>query len=271
MEINAQPATPEPVVEAAPTDSVVVDGKEPITPKPPVEAAPPTEPAAPTWQQELEKADAKDLRRHPKVAGLIGSEIQRAIERDRLVQQEQQEARARQEAEANLRRLAQEDPATFAENWLSQDAQQQLGNQVTNIRSKTRDEMALSLSAGAKSLPEWQHVTESDMQALATALAGKKDDEVLPVFLHQLVDTVSRYRAKALHEEWKAKELEDQRKAIRNEEAAKLMKRTGAPDLALAKGPAGKVNVGNMSTKEFDELSPPNESVADAIRRLHGG
>lgn len=266
METETKPTTPEAVIGPPTTD-----GAEPQPKQTPVEAAPIITPEVPLWQQELEKADAKDLRKHPKVAGLIGSEIQRAIERDRQVQQEQQHEKARQEAESRLRKLAQEDPMTFAEQWLSQDAQQQLGSQVATVRARTRDEYAMSLSAGAKSLPEWQSITEDDMREMATALANKKDDEVLPVFLSKLVDTVSKYRAKTLHDEWKAKELEEQRKAIRNEEAAKLLQKTPAPSTAPAKGQAAKTSVGNMTAAEYDAFSPPGESFADMTRRLSGG
>jgi hypothetical protein len=84
-------------------------------------------------------------------------------------------------------------------------------------------------------------------------LRGKSEDEVIPLFQRLVTDMVADRRARRFHEEWKEKELAKAREAIRQEEAAKLMQNSTAPDTVKPKGRPSGVDIRGMSDEEFDE------------------
>jgi cytochrome c553 len=225
---------------------------EPQVQEPAVSVSPPVA-ETPTWLQELDKADPKTLRTHPRIAGIIGNEIQKAIAdvKERIKADEGR--RAAEEAEAKLRQLAEDDPATFAQQWLTEAQRNDLKRQLEDLRGKTRHELAEKVGQAMHDLPEWKELGDSDMQKVAEACAGKSDDEVIPIFNRTVLELAADRRAKKLFEQWKEKELGKEREAVRTEEAGKLLKGSVAPDQTPPKGTPAKVNVNEMSDAEFDK------------------
>jgi len=235
------------------TEPVGVAEQQPVaTPKPTDAPAPTPVAETPTWDQLLEKADSKAVRSHPKIAGIIGSEIQRAIQAERQRTQAEEGGKAAREAEARLRKMAQDDPVTFAEQWLSDDQKQDIRRQLDEIRGKTRAEYATNTGRAFQDVPEWKDLTEADHEALAKALMGKQDDEVIPLFTRHVTELIAEKRAQKLLAQWKDKELANERKAIRDEEAAKLMKGSDAPDGARPRGTPAKFTPESMPQEDFD-------------------
>ncbi len=201
----------------------------------------------------LDQADSKYLRTHPKVAGIIGSEIQRSIAAERKKIQDEEGKKAARAAEEQLQQLAESDPVSFAEHWLTDAQRKKIESQLHELRGQTREEFAASIGKGYHELPEWSTLTADDHESLARTLIGKSDDELLPTFNVHALDLLANKRAQRLVDEWKAKELAKERDAIHQEEAAKLLTNTAAPDTSRAKGTPAKVNVQSMSDKEFDD------------------
>lgn len=220
-------------------------------------AEPEPTPAATTvdWLSELDKADPKTLRTHPKIAGMIGSEIQRARWEEAQRLEQQSAGKAAQEAEANMRKLASEDPVAFAEKWLGDWEQTQLRNQLDGMRGQTRSELATAIGKAYHELPEWAELSEKDHETLARALMNKSDDEVLPIFARMAHDIVAEKRAQKKITEWQSKELPKIREAVRQEEAAKLLKSTEGPATTQPKGTPAAVDVWNMTDEQFREYA----------------
>lgn len=225
----------------------------PETPQEPAPVATPEPPPTPSWSDLTNTIDPKDIRRQPRVAGIIGSELQRA----RMTwKQESDDESARAAAHAHeqsMIEMAKSDPDAFAEKYLSDFSQTYAQRQTDGIRGQTRKELASSIGKAYNDLPEWQELTDADHQALAQALMGITDDEVLPTFARHAIDLLAEHRAKKKLESWKQKELPKERDALRKEEAAKLLKSSEGPDLTPPKSQPGKIDVQAMTDEEFDK------------------
>lgn len=225
------------------------------TPEPAADPAPRT----PTWQEMLEEADARDLRRHPRVAGIIGSEIQRAVQSEMRRIQDGQTQQVRAQTEAELLRFSDENAEYMREHYprayehLMGLQRQRADREVQGMRGQTRNELATAIGRSFQELPEWREVLEQDGETLARAVQGKGDDEVLPHFNRAALELVANRRAQRLLAEWRETEMTAAREAIRQEEAAKLLATSAAPDTSPPKGAPATVNVAGMSDAEFDE------------------
>src|SRR3990172_6397439 len=153
---------------------VEVTSETPVVETPtPVDIPTPIIPVAVSWEEELNKADPKLIRSHPRIAGIIGSELQRAQQSIANQVRAEAEAKAAADAYENLRRLAQEDPVTFAEQWTTEDHQRQLQSQLNNVHGQARHELATAIGRAYADVPEWSELTAEDHQALAMSLQGK--------------------------------------------------------------------------------------------------
>ena len=220
------------------------------------EAQAPVAPQAdstPDWTRHLETVDPKELRKHPRVAGMIGSEIERAITRERERIQREEGARAAQQAQAELERLAREDPATFSERWLSEYEQNKMRTQMDELRGRTRTEFATLIGQAYHNLPEWADVTPEEHQKLAGAVQGLPDDQVIAAYNAAALDLVANRRASKLLSQWREKELPKERETIRAEERAAALSKTDSPGITRPKGVSQRVDVNAMSDADFDE------------------
>lgn len=203
----------------------------------------PVQPETPSWDKILEQIDSKDLRSHPRIAGIVGDELDKAIKRERQRILEEEGSKAAREAEERLRKLAESDPATFAEHWLSESQKRDIERQLSEVKTKAKNDIATTIGKAYQDLPEWKDLTQEDHEKLARSVIGKADDEVIPTFNQTALSIIAERRAQRLFTEWKDKELPNLKEAIRQEEAAKLLTKTEAPDGAAPKGPPAKVNL----------------------------
>jgi hypothetical protein len=213
-----------------------------------------TEAATPSWITELDKLDPKELRRHPRIAGIIGSEIQTAIERANQKRDEDDAQKNAELAHAQARELAQTDVVTFAEKWLSEDEQKEVRKRLDSVESTTREKFAKNIGRGYNSLPEWAELTPDEIGQITSKVQGLPEDDVLPTFNATALDVVARKRAAKMLSEWQQKELPKEREAIRKEEAARLLQGQSAPDLGRgSSGPGGVQRIVQMSDAEFEK------------------
>lgn len=177
------------------------------------------------WADIVEKAPPDALRKHPKVAGVLGSELQKRLakETERLAKQHDEAlSKARAEWEAEQR-----EPA--------------------------RSEYAKRLGAALGQTREWQEATPEERTEFAKKLLNLDDDAALPAFLSTAVEFLTEKRKAAEIAAFKQKELKAAREAIRQELAAQFMRAMPAPDIARPKGRPSGVDIRGMSDEEFDE------------------
>lgn len=247
---DENPTSPAPETAAAPT---AVETPA-LSSTPERTATTPAEPVAetPAWETELDKLDAKTLRKNPKIAGIVGAEIQRAIQGERRRIEAEAGQRAAKAAEERLRQLAQDDPVSFAEQWLSDSQKRDLQSQLDGLRGRARQEFAQNVGKAMTTLPEWAELTDADYEALAKAISVPNEDEVIPLFVRHATDLVAERKARARFESWKAKELAKEREALKAELAAEMLRESEAPDLAKPKGQPAKVKLADLPQDEFD-------------------
>jgi len=219
----------------------------------------PEVPETPTWQQELDKLDPKELRKHPRIAGLIGNELQKAVQAERQRLESEQARAVSDQTEQELLRFSEENAEYIREKYpkayqhLMDLQKQRAQREMDGQRGKTRHEFAQSIGRAFAEIPEWQELTEADHEDLAKKVIGKSDDEVIPIFQKEATTKVATRIAQKLHDQWKAKDLAKEREAIRQEEAAKLLKNSEAPDTRRPSGLPARTNINNMSDEEFDD------------------
>lgn len=231
-----------------PPEDVAIPAAEPATPDP-KEATP--QPGAggaaqtgdsaavdtsPEWARYLETAPTDELKKHPKIAGLVGDLADKAWRKKQAEHDDAARSRAQAEAEAALERLADEDPEAFAARFKSDKERERAIRQFQSLRNDTRAEFANAVGSAYRDAPGWDDV---DHAKLMQAVAGKPDDEVIVAFhkeaMRQLTEINSKKSAKALYEEWREKELPKEREALRKEIAAEMLKKEPKPGLTRGK------------------------------------
>lgn len=233
-------------------ESAVTPEATPQPTTPPAAAETPPSAATVDWSAALNGVDPKALRSHPRVAGIIGSEIQTAIARAKAEVLDEQGRQAATAAEQRLRELARTDPIAFAEQYLTTAQQTDLQRQMQTLHAQTREEFAKNIGRGYQALPEMAELSPDELGQLKTALEGVPEDDVIVRFNASLMDLLANRRAQKLHEEWKKKDLSKESEALRKEEAAKLLQAQATPDMASPKG-LPVVDVRSMSDKEFND------------------
>jgi hypothetical protein len=246
----------------APTTEVV-DAETPadkvIEPQSSIDTQPET-PQAPTLQELLDKADAKELRKHSRIAGMIGSERQQAINyfKQHDSKRAATETRDKEEkafldlVEGNTDYIKEHHPLVFQRYTSLQ--QERAGRDIDEIRGKTVHQLAQSIGRALNDVPEWSELSTDDHETIAKELIGKPDDDILPIFNRMAITLVADRRAAKLLEKWKSSELPKEREAIKKELAAQMLKTDEAPDLARSKGqPKPTTNINDMTPAERDK------------------
>lgn len=225
MDENESPTT-------EPTTEPPQATQEPQAPEA-VEQAP--EADVPAWVRALDEADPKELRKHPKFAGILGSELE-SNRRTWSERQAQQAAeKARKDAEAELERLAEEDPVAFAERFRVDRQQAKLRAELDGLKASTREELARNVGRAYQGVPEFVEFTEREYGELAKAVAGLPDDEVIGAWNAKALELVAAKRGEKIAaervEQFKKAELPKEREAIRKELAKELREQTPSPGL----------------------------------------
>mgnify|MGYP001567458051 CR=1 FL=1 len=269
MDIDTQPTDiaatePEPVQPAtAPT----ID-KPVVTPATSATATDTT----PAWVKTIDETDAAELRRHPKLAGIIGSEAQRISQLRSKHDQETESRRIHDATEAELLKFT-DDNTDYLKQYYPKAYDHIMSIQasrarrdIDGVKVKALDEVAQRVGASIRQLPEFAEFTQQDHERLVKAAEGKTDDDALATIYQTVLDISANKRlAKLL-----AKETDRIREAVRQEEAAKLMRDSDAPDLAKPKSIPTKINILGMSAEEYDKLFPPNVPLLESHKKIFG-
>lgn len=179
----------------------------------------------------LAKATPEEILKHDRVRGILGSRLD--VERQRIRQElsEEQDRRAREQAEADLLELAKANPFEFSQRYLTKAEQDRIKRETENLRTSTRAEFAKQLGRGYSALPEWSELTPAEQETLQNAVKGKSDDDALVAFNAAAVDVIADRRATKRQAEFREKDLAKEREAIRQEEAAKRLKASERPSM----------------------------------------
>ena len=194
-----------------------------------------TEQKAPVydWRRALDEAPTEEVRRHPKFAGIVGSEKQSWEQQYKAQQQAAADAAAREKAEADLRELAERNPVAFADKWLSSEAARQQQKRLEELEYNARQAVGKTIGAAFHTIPEWEEIARDPdaLAALATAMQGKDGDQVLAAWNAAAADLVAHRRAEKLAEARLADRLKAERAAWETEAAAQGFVRSDRPDL----------------------------------------
>lgn len=196
----------------------------------------------------LDQIDAEVLRKHPRVAGILGDMHQKARTRWETEQREQTETAAQKKAQEELERLAKEDPYAFSQKYLSEQEQARIKSQLDGVKGSARQELVQRIGRHAA---EKYAFGQDETQRIAAALVGVPDEDVVAVFNATVTDIEADRRAERLYQDRWDKDIAKEREAIRKEVAEEL--RRGDPVADMRRGtPVPPANLAGLSGVEFD-------------------
>ncbi len=237
----------------------------PVTTDAPAQEATPTPEAeapiaqTPSWKDEISKVDPKELRSHERVAGIIGSEVQKAVQNYERSKLDELNQRARKTQEDDMIRLAKENPEYVKEHYpgfyeiATQTEKRRAMDEVQGLKGQAVSEFAEQVGRAIQDLPEWGERTQEEWDDIAKELVGKTDNEVMAVFNKKVIDLVAKKRTAKAIEDFKTKELPKEREAIRLEIMAEQLKNSESPDTTKPKSQPGKVSPADMPQDQFDK------------------
>ena len=170
------------------------------------------------------------LRTHPLVANIAGD----LAERQRREREQEAARKAIEDEQARLRKLADEDPETFASELKVRWDKEAADKRVADLRATTRQEFIQRLGTALKGIPEATELTAEEHARLTKALAGATEDDVLPIFQRFMTDLVADKRAAKKADEAIAERLKAERKAWEKEQADKRLKARPTPSVGTS-------------------------------------
>ncbi len=221
----------------------------------------------PAWLRELDSADPEVLRRHPRIAGIVGSMFDQWRQRHEAEQAQKTAAEGAEAERKRLRELRKTNWSAYDAEMDEREAREEHETELQRHLGETRQQFAERLGRAYRNLPEWSEFSQQDIETLAAAVANKSDDEALEAFAVTGAALVADKRTAKKVSEWAQKELAKEREAIRKEEAAKYLQGTERPDMARPKGLPAKFNPAALSDEEFDKAFPPDQPIGDLIRK----
>jgi hypothetical protein len=211
---------------------------------------------APDWRTLVDGVDPEDLRRHPRVAGVVGQMVDQAMRRWQASQNEDVSRRAQDTARDELRELARRDPEAFSERFLSDDQREVALAQITQMRTQEAAAMAQRVGRAYSSVTGWDRLTVDDHAELAKSIQGLPDDDVIAVYNAKALDLLAKHRvadaASERFEGWKKSELVKERAAIREQVAAEMLKKDPRPDMTRSSRAPAHPDFARMSDAQFD-------------------
>ena len=211
----------------------------------------------PDWRPLVEQVDPEELRRHPRVAGIVGQMVDAAMRQWHATQQEETSHRATETARLELLKLAREDPDAFAQRYLTDVQKEDVIGQLTRIRQEEAATMARRVGQAFAKIPGWEKLTVDHHAELAAAIRGLSDDEVVAAYNSKALELLMRVgvdgEANTRLAKWKEAELDKERKAIRDEEAAKILKKAAAPDMARSVRQPAIPDFSRMTDDEYNK------------------
>lgn len=236
---------------------------EGAAPAPAAEEAKPE--AAPyDWSKALDEAPVDGIRRHPKFAGIVGSEKQRWQQEYEATKQAENEANAAAALREQMRTKARANPVAFADEWLGADEAKEQEERLQGLETKARQDLASQLGAALHGIEEWAGVIADPEQlsAFTLAPAGKPPGQELPAIFEKAADLIAERRARTRFEKWKADELPKEREALKAEITAELLSQSDRPDLVRA---AARARRGS-----WEDLPPGPEFDREYERNMLG-
>lgn len=216
----------------------------------------------PDWQRLIEQVDPNEIRKHPRVAGIVGEMVDKAVRKWANDQQERITNAQRAQAEKDLLELAERDPLGFSKRFLTDKEQERLHRQFATVQQQTREEFARRIGRAFQDVPEWKEFTAQDYEALAMAVQGKPDDEIIAAYnakaAELIADKRAEKRASERYQKWRADELEKEVDARVKDTLAKRLKRDARPDLRPAAGAPAKFDPNKLSDSDFNQWYEKN-------------
>ena len=230
------------------------------------------------WRRSVETVSDEEFRRHPKVAGIVGSMVDQAVRNAKT--QWERDAQSRMSAESEkrvreqMRARAKEDPYAFASEWLTHDesneARQALDEAQQRIRSEASTEQAhrfaFAIRNAMGAIPEWREMDARDFEDLARTVGDGDDPELIfSRYLPAAIDKVTARRLEKVYADRHAKDLEREVEAAIKEREANRRRREPRPDLRPAKTEPDQFDPNSMTDEEFTAwYSSPDGPLARA-------
>ena len=181
------------------------------------------------------------LRSHDIVAGIAGDIAEKLAAQSLDIERQQAAEEGRKQAEANLRKLAKEDPEAFTEQWLADQDSRVAKTDIQRLRFEERKALSSALGRAVADLPEWKEVSTQELADLAKSMTGIPDDQTIPVWQKAVTDLIARKRGSKLA----ASEVEERVKAEREvweaEHAAERVRGSPAPNLRSGEPASGEM------------------------------
>ncbi len=238
---------------SAPTEEV----STPADAQPAVVSQAPEAPPAPDWRTLINDVDAAELRKHPRFAGIVGSEIDRALKRKEADLAAEARRKAEAEQDDEVARLLDENDETLSSRYPKARERLQALREArsqSNLQQQideARNALARQLGQGYTSLPEWAEMTADEFATIQQALQNLPPEQQVVTFAQKATELVADKRSKKAIAKWQKDELAKVREAIRQEEAAKLLAQTPSPDTKRASGLPSELDISKMSDSEF--------------------
>lgn len=207
----------------------------------------PVEDTRPEWVKVIESVPAEELRKHDRISGIVGSEKQaweRSWEDSQRAKIRAEEAaridKEREEAEAELDRLYEQNPLEFADKVQNDRQIQRAQQRVQRLQIEARKAVASQVGAAYHDVPEWQQVINdpSLFATLTQAIQGKGEDEVIPAWNRAAADAIATVRGRNLAEATLAERIKQEKTAWETEMAANGFIASDRPQLLKGRGVA---------------------------------
>lgn len=186
--------------------------------------------------------------------------------REREVHDQATARQAIEDAHAQMRTLAAEDPEGFAQKWLSADDVKTIRQREAGLRDTTRREFAKGIGDALQDLPEFKELTAEDTQRIASSVANLPEDKVVGAFVKAAVDVVSDRRSHTKAEAAYEKRLAEDKKVWEREQADKRRSERPRPSLAMPSNGSAR-----DSGEPANHLSPEWAAWDEAQRKAGAG
>lgn len=195
------------------------------------------------------------LRAHRRFNGLVGSHAQRLAEQDRQRIAQEEFERAKQEKEAELARLAEENPFEFSQRYLKDKAKERVELELRDLRTKAQTQLFEKIANSYSALPEWQQLSPDEFAKIQQQVAGKSDDELVAAFNVAALDVLAERKASSRAERTVRERLASERAAWEQEAQARRLRGETIPDMsapASANGVSDVQAIRGMSDADFN-------------------
>lgn len=212
----------------------------------------------PTWVRDIEAADpkmvAKYLRGHTVIAGMVGSELDRALKAREAERAAQERRDAVAKRESDLVEKARTAPVEFADEFLSEHEKREKARAEAAEVTANYNKLGEEIGRGLEDIPEWMEMEPEERHAeMAKALQGLPPGEkLLGKFVATATAMIAKRALAKAREKDRAEFNAKERAAIEQEVTARFLANGRQPSIARAAG-AGDVDLLKLSDKDFNE------------------